>query len=460
MDQQRTTAVGRALPQTFRGRTSELVRLATPVILSRSGMLIMSLVDTVMVGRYAAQELAYQSIAVAVTIPLFVTSVGLIMGTLVLTARALGEGNLAECGAAWRRGVAYAAGLGAVGFALAMLAEPFLLLTGQNPVIAEGGGEVARILAVGLPPMIVFMASGYFLEGLKRPKPPMVLMVIANIVNFFFNWMWIYGHVGFDAMGAAGAAWATTAARIVVTILIVLYIWNLKDHAALGVRVRPEGGWRAWAQQRRIGYSAGGSQFVETTAFAAQTLIAGLLGATQLAAYSIAFQSLALVFMSAIGFGAATAVLVGHAWGRRDTTEMANAGWTGLGVNTVAMIAFGALIYFLAPWIARGFANEAELIAAAVPLVAFVAFVLPADGAQAVLAHALRGRGETWVPVALHGFSYFVILIPLAWFLALKTDHGAIGILEAILIASAISMSLLAWRFHRLAAYDRRYLGV
>jgi MATE family multidrug resistance protein len=439
------------LPRSVGARLGELARLSGPVILSRSGMFIMSLVDTVMVGRFAARELAYQSIAVSVTIPLFVTSIGLILGTMVLTARALGEGNLPGCGAAWRRGIAYAALLGAIGLAIAMLAEPFLILTGQTADIAQGGGNVARILALGMPPMIVFMASGYFLEGLKRPMPPLVFMVIANIANFALNWMWIYGNLGFEAHGAAGAAWATTTARAAAMVLILVYVWNLKDREALGIRRRAGGGWRAWALQRRIGYSAGTSQAVESSAFAAQIIIAGLLGATQLAAYTIAFQVLALVFMTALGIGSATAVLVGHAWGRRDFAEMARAGWTGLCANSAVMAVFAAGVYMFAGPITRGFATDPALIAVATPLVAFVAFVLIPDGGQGVLAHALRGRGDTWVPVFTHFISFIAILVPLAWYLALPAGRGATGILEAILIASIVSLVLLGWRFDRLA---------
>lgn len=451
----REAALPPPLPRTTKARLGELARLSGPVILSRSGMFIMSLVDTVMVGRYAARELAYQSIAVSVTIPLFVTSIGLILGTMVLTARALGEGNLHECGAAWRRGITYAAVLGLIGAAIAMLAEPFLLLTGQTADIANGGGKVARILALGMVPMTIFMASGYFLEGLKRPIPPLMFMVVANLVNFVLNWMWIYGHLGFADHGAAGAAWATSAARFAALACILVYIWNLKDREALGVRRRAGGGWRAWKLQRRIGYSAGTSQAVESSAFAAQIIIAGLLGATALAAYTIAFQVLALVFMTALGIGSATAVLVGHAWGRRDLAEMAKAGWTGLAANSAVMAIFGLVVYFFAPTIAAGFATDPALIAVATPLVAFVALVVIPDGGQGVLANALRGRGDTWVPVTTHFISFIVILLPLAWTLAIHLGRGATGILEAILIASAVAMALLAWRFHRLASRDR-----
>ena len=445
-----------APPRGLRARVREMVRLALPQIASRSGMLVMAVVDTAMVGRFAANELAYQSLGNAVTIPLFVTSLGLLLGTLVMTAKTLGSGRTEKLGAVWRRATVYAVVLGTICMVIAFTGEWVLVVTGQSEDLVRGGGEVVRVLALGLPFMMIYLASAYFLEGLKRPVAPMVFMIIANLFNVLFNWMWVYGNLGFDAMGAVGSSWATTSMRILLAAVIVAYVWNLHDREALAIRRKAEGGWRDWADQRRIGYSAGGSHLIESTAFAAQSFIAGLLGALALAAYSIAFQVLALIFMTAVGIGAASAVMVGHAWGRGDTAEMSRAGWTGLGLNTIAMSFFGVLVVAFSPHLAQGFAKDPALIELATPLIAFISLLLIFDGGQAVLSHVLRGRGETWFPVVAHTVSYGVILLPLAIVLALPMGRGVMGILEAILIASVVALCVLAWRFHRLAKRDQR----
>jgi MATE family multidrug resistance protein len=435
-------------PSRIGSETRALLRLAAPVIGSRLGMLTMSLIDTIMLGRFSTDQLAYQSIAIAITVPLFVTTIGLCLGTLVETARAKGAGDDLGCGAAWRRGTLYAAGLGLVCLALALAGEWVLQLSGQSNELSEHGGRVVRILALGLPFMIIYVASSYFLEALKRPAMPMIIMAAGNLLNIALNWMWIYGNLGFEPQGAIGSAWATTSVRAVIAAAIILYIWNLADHERFGLRKPAMGGWRAWRRQRRIGYSAGASQAVESIAFSIQTLIAGLLGTIALAAYSITFQLLGMVFMVALGMGSATAVLVGHAWGAEDGPGMARAGWLGLAVNSVAMAVLGGTLFVLAPWIAKGFAVDATLVAAAAPLIAFIGIIMIPDGGQVVLSHALRGRGDTVVPVLSHFLSYLFVMIPLSWLLALKLERGAAGILEAILIASVVAASLLVWRFY------------
>ena len=89
------------------------------------------------------------------------------------------------------------------------------------------------------------------------------------------------------------------------------------------------------------------------------------------------------------------------------------------------------------------------------PLIAFIGVILIPDGGQVVLSHALRGRGDTVVPVLSHLLSYLGVMMPLSWLLALKFERGAAGILEAILIASVVAVALLVWRFYHVSRRAR-----
>jgi MATE family multidrug resistance protein len=299
------------------------------------------------------------------------------------------------------------------------------------------------------------MASAYFLEGLKRPNAAMAIIAAANVVNLVLNWALIYGHFGLAPGGAVGSAWATTGVRVFMAAIIVAYIWTLADHERLGVRKKAHvffgGGWKAWAQQRRIGYSAGMSAGVESMAFSLLTIIAGLVGTVALAAYSIAFQTLGVIFMIALGFGSATSVLVGHAWGRRDLAEMTRAGWLGVGTDLAIVTVAAVAIVVFAESIAGVYTSDPALIAATVPLIVLMAFVIVPDHGQAVMAHALRGRGDTWIPVSTHLISYFGVMAPLSWVLALTLERGTRGIMEAMLVASVLAAMFLFARFYVLS---------
>ena len=122
------------------------------------------------------------------------------------------------------------------------------------------------------------------------------------------------------------------------------------------------------------------------------TIIAGRIGADAVAAYQILLQTLAVVFMIALGMSSATAVLVSDAYGRGDAPGMVRAGWTGLGLNTVAMVLSGLAMFVFAHAIALGFTADTTLAAQIAVLIPLIALIPTPDGGQSVSASALRAR--------------------------------------------------------------------
>ena len=441
----------------LRRHIPELLRLAWPVVIARVGIITLQVVDTVMVGRFDSTELSYLAIANVPAQWLLVATLGLLIGTMVVASNAVGSDQPHRAGQAWRRSIPYALWLGVGVAVLCAFGTPFLRLTGQPADLVAGGGPLIAILGLGIGANLVFITSALFLEGIRRPAVGMVVMVIGNLVNIAANWVLIYGNLGIPALGAEGSAWATTLVRLVMAGSVVAYIWwLLPDRDRYAVRVKPRGGWRAWAQQRRFGYAAGLSNAMESGAFALVGLMAGWLGSLAVGAYAITFNILATSYMVALGIASATAVRVGNAHGRQDTTDLALAGWIGLTVNTLLVGAIALVLQIVNTRIAQAYTVDPALVIMAAPLIAFAATILIADGGQSVMLHALRGRGETWVPTLLHFVSYFAVQIPLAYLLAFPAGRGVQGLLEGILIASVISLTALALRFRWLGRRDAR----
>jgi len=429
---------------------AELFPLAWPVIVSRAGIMLMVVVDTIMVGRYSAIELGYLGIGAGTVSLLVVSGLGLILGTQVLAASAFGSGAWRECGAIWRRSLPYALGLGAIGTALCLLGEPLLHLTGQSADIAKHGGRVIAIFGLGLPAYLLWITTTFFLEAIKKPKPGMIPIIIANLANVPLNGLLVYGKAGFPELGAEGSAWATTTVRLLLGLGLALYAWHMADGEKFGVRHQPTGGWRAGARQRAIGYAAGASLASELLAFSILTQFAGWLGPLDLAGYSIVINLIGLPFMIAVGLGSATAIQVSIAASRHDRRDVALAGWTGLGVNCAAMLATGLLFWATRHDFAALFTTDPAVIALAAALIALAPLMLLFDGGQTVLANALRGLGETWAPFMIVTLSYMVIMLPASWLLAFPLGGGARGLIGGLIVGAIIAIILLSFRFHRL----------
>jgi MATE family multidrug resistance protein len=422
--------------------------LAVPVMLGRIGILMMVAVDTAMTGHSGAVELAYYALAMAPQIPMLLVGIGLLLGTVVLTAQADGAGDSRSCGRIWRVALVHAAVLGLLFIILCQGGEAFLAWSGQSPDLARGGGQVLIMLGWGLPAMLLFSTSTFFLEGVNRPLPGMFVMLAANLLNAALNWVFINGHLGAPALGAEGAALATTLVRWFMFAAIAGYVLTCLDRERYGLIVQPSPARGMGKRLRRIGYPMGLAHGLEASAFSTMTLFAGLRGAVEVSGYLIAMNLVATVFMGAIGFATAASVRVGNAVGRRDAHGARTAGWVAVSATITIMLFLGAVFFTLPQWLSAIYASDARITAVAVPTLLVAAFVLLPDGTQAVLMGALRGTADVWPATGLYLLSFWGVMVPCGYYLGVVRDGGAPALMQAIFIGCLLASMLLAWRFH------------
>lgn len=437
---------------------AQLVTLSVPIILQRLGIMTLGIVDTAMVARYSTIEVGYQGIAnSAIASTLIVATIGLLMGTMVLTSNAYGAKDHKRCGRIWRRSMPYSLAIGFIGFVICWFGEPILSALGQTDDIARGGGEVAKVLSIGILMVGPMLASQFFLEGINRPLPGMVFMFIANILNIGLNWMFVWGHLGFDPMGAVGSAWATSIIRTFLAVSMLLYILITVDREKYGIMDKINMKWSLWSKHRHIGYAAGFTNTVEHLGFAALYVMAGFLGTISLGALTIAFTVFGVPFMICYGVAGATSVRVGIAMGRGDHQDMALAGLCGLAFNGMICLPLMAILFFFPSQIANLFSQDALLVAATIPLMALSVWMLFFDTAQTIIGNALRGAQDIWMPAIFYVFCYTLVMIPLAWILTFELDHGAIGLIECVIYASFLSLVLLSARFFYLTLVKKQF---
>ena len=433
-----------------RSATKDLLHLAWPVILARLGIMTMGLTDVIVVGNWSSEELAYSSLALAPMSIVVTTAVGLMMGVQVMTARMLGEGRRAEVGAVLRRGLVYSLQLGVGAMVVLWLLGPLgLRHAGLADGLAEGASPALRIFALSMPGYLVSVAAQFFLEALHKPKPGMWAMWIANGVNLALNLLLVPDVLGLGIDGAAASAWATFAARTSLAVFLVVYIVRLPEARALGVFDKPVRDIPAEREQRKVGYGAGSSYFIEVGAFAAMTFIAGQLGAIETSAWAIVLNVSAIVFMVPMGMSAATAVLVGRAYGAGDGPGVLRAGLVGLGVVSLLTVLVALGLWATAPWVASAYNRDPLLLAVVTPALVLATLFFVADGIQVVSASANRAAGDVWWPTIMHFGAYTLVMMPLGW--VLGHGLGVDGLVWAVIIASLVSSVLLTGRFVRVA---------
>lgn len=425
----------------------ETFRLALPVMAARAGILVMTSVDTIMTGRFNADQLAFYAIGNAAFLLFMLLGIGLATGTVVLVAQAVGANRLDEAGRIWRIACIDTTLLGIITALVLLPGETLLGWLGQSPEVVVGGAKVMRALALGMPAILLFSVTSYFLEAIGRPHAGMLIMWLGNVLNLLLNWLLMFGTFGLPVLGAEGAALATSITRWVMTAGLLLYAFNFTGHLAFGVR-GPLGE-IAGVRRRllRLGLPFAASQGLESSAFQFILAMAGWLGTIQLAAHQAAMNLISLFYMLTLGLATATSVRVAHAIGRQEPDRVARAGWVGTVMGLLIMLACIPLLI--------GFRHQLGELYAADPVVtALIAFTLLAVGptmmvdcGQGIMTAALRGTGDTWIPTAIHVSCFWPLMVGGAWFLAFPMGMGLMGLWGGLFIGLTLAFFLLSLRF-------------
>lgn len=448
-----TTASARAIPLRPPARTlgehiARTLALAVPVMVARSGLLIMITVGIILAGHAGPYEQTYIGAAMPVHMTTLVIGIGLMLGVTVISAQADGAGHPIDCGRIWRLGLAVGGLLGLL-FALVMLwGQTLLALFGMSADLAANGGRVLWFYAIGLPPALMFVATSAFLESIGRPAPGMHVALLANLAHLPLSWMFVFGALGAPEMGAEGSALALSLTRWGMFGALLAYARRLPDGDRYGVRA-PLGNFLPEAKKLfRVGGPLAVATGLEATAFAITQTFAAWLGAVPLATYQDALNLNALVFMLAIGVSTATSVRVANAVGRQDQPGIRLAGWVGSALIILVTGIVGVAIALAVGPLAALYSGNEAVRALLLPVLIIVAWVSIGDGLQCVLMGATRGTADTVVPTVLQGISFWVIMVPLNYFLGFTQGLGVQGLFYGIGIAVFAASLFLAIRFH------------
>jgi MATE family multidrug resistance protein len=435
--------------------------LAGPIIVARASFLVMAVVDTIMTGWSGTQELAYLALGIAPQLVLMLIGIGAIQAIAVLTAQAIGAGEEQVCGQLLRAGVVLASVLGLIFLVISFAAAPLFELTGQIPDIATGAMRVTLQFAWGMPALLIFVACNHHLEATDRPKIGMYIMITVNVLNVPFNGIFALGWGGFiEPMGAAGAIFASSLVRWLAMAAVIIYIARhtrakgdpyriAHPHliaTALREAVGPKG-----RQMFKIGLPMGLAQGVESAAFSSLMFIAGLLGVAGLATHQVTMTVTALVYMMALGTMSATAIRVGNAVGRLDGDGVRRAGWVGLCVGAAMSLPPSVLFLAMPQVIASAFTDNQQVLDFSRDTIRVAGAFLAIDAMMGIAIGALRGLGDVWAAFYFQAGSFWLIGIPLAWYLVIVAGSGPVGLIFGIFTGVAVSFILLAIRFHRIS---------
>ena len=424
--------------------------LAFPIVVGQVSQMLIGLTDSAFIGRVGTVPLAAAAFTHGVFGIFYVVGLGLLVGTGVFAARDHGAGDEAGCAAWLRHGRALAVAVGLSAFTLMAVLSTQLHRFGQPPEVTAIVRPFFLLIAASLVFALFFQVQRQFAESFGRPWVPMGIILADVVLNVFFNWVLVFGHLGFPPMGLVGSGWATLLARF--TAVVAIAVWLRYSPTFASVRQAPWKGWERarFGQMLRLGVPAAVMLLFETGAFGASALMMGWLGTVPLAAHQIAIGCASLAFMFPLGLSMAASLRVSKALGEGRRTALRAIGFGALATGLVVMFCFAVLFALAGRWITSGFTPAADVAALAAQLLALAAVFQLFDGGQVISVGALRGLTDVRIPTAITFVAYWVISLPLGYGLAFHTRLGPLGLWAGLAAGLGCAALLLGWRFHRL----------
>lgn len=432
--------------------------LAVPVVFAELGWMGMNVVDTMMVGRLGPAAIGAIGIGGGAFYTFAVFGMGLLLGLDTLVSHAHGAGDREDCHHSLAQGVYLALFLTLPLMCFFAVLPPVFYAFGINPRVSALAGSFVQMLAWSTLPLLLYGTFRRYLQGVGRVRPVMFALVSANLVNWLFNWLLIQGHWGFPALGVVGSALSTCMARLYMAAVLALAIWWFERRA--GPEVRPivrKPDWRRLLQLLRIGVPAATQILLEIGAFGTAAIFVGRLTPEALAAHQIAINSAAFAFMVPLGTGSAAAVAVGQAVGRREPAAARRNGFIAISLGSGFMICSAAAFLLIPKQILSVYTSDAGVIAIGTGLLAWAALFQIFDGVQTVATGALRGLGNTRVPMLVNLGGYWFFGLPIGYVLCFRFGYGVYGLwcgLSLALIVIALIL-LRSWDRH-----SRDFLGL
>lgn len=442
----------KTIEKSFKLELNHTFKLALPIIISQLGVILMASSDNIIVGRLlGAISLGAAGIANSVAFLISSIAVGGLAVIAPMVAKTIAEKNNKKLIELFSNSLIVAVLFSVILTFIGYITFLNFDILGQKTQIEAFGAPFFFLIIVSNIPMIFFLTIKQFSDGFSKPKIVMYITLLGLLFDIVGNVVLIKGLWIFPELGLNGAAIGTIASRILMFLILYFY---LKGNPVFKLLFD----YKEWSVNHslikeimRRSIPAGFQSFFEIAAFSFAVVMMGWLSETDLAAHQIAINVASTTYMMATGFAHAGGIRVGEAWGYKDGQGIIFSGRAAyawvigfMGICSLVILLFGQ-------WIIKIYIDNDAVLAAALPLLTIAAFFQLSDGIQAVGLGVLRGLADIKIPTYITFIAYWLISLPVGYFLGFKFGYEAVGIWLGLLFGLTFSAVFLYVRFKRVS---------
>ncbi len=407
-----------------------ILRIALPAIAGLSTQMIVSLVDTALVGRLPDTEYVLAAMGIGVLATWAVVSLfsSLATGTHVLIARRYGENKYEDCGKVLNTSIMLTFLIGlAVSLLVVTSSHWIASFFAADDKVGFYAGEFLYYRFMGIPFFLITVSYRGFFFGIGNTKIFMISGILVNLLNIIFNIILIYGAFGIKGMGLAGSGLGSTLATICDAAFYfgvsLLPAYRKKFHYFKNLKFVKE----IASSIINISLPVSLQNIFILVGFLSFISITGLIGTVEQAASNVVFSSLLISLLPCFGFGIAVHTLVGNSIGSGDIQKAKFLGFETSKLATIYTIAVGLLFVTVPRLVLAITTNDQNVIETAVPALRIAGLGQIFYGIGVVLANGLQASGATFFVMLAEVIVNWFIFVPIAYFLGVFLKLGVIG---------------------------------
>ena len=417
-------------------------------MISQLGHITVGVFDSLMIGKVSVSQLAAVSLATSIFSFILLFCIGLSYGITPLISSS-------DRGKKYVSSILYNGML--VNVISCILLVSFVILTkhllsylGQDEEVLFHTYSYLDIICISLIPLILFQTFKQFIEGLGFTKPSMYISVISNVINVVLNAVLIFGLFGFPRLEIIGAAYATLISRVIMFLLILIYCLNDRRFSKYILKTKFLVNLNHIKDIFRIGFASGLQYIFEVGAFSVATVMTGSIGAIHLAAHQIALNLASISYMIASGIGSASMISLSYYDGKRNFEDMRRSGFASFLLVFILMIVSALVFIIFRNYLPVLYVDDSSVINIASTLLIIAGLFQISDGIQAVGLGILRGIRDIKKPTVVTFISYWIISIPLSYFLGIEYGYGVYGIWIGLSVGLTLAAIFHVTRFNYL----------
>jgi len=413
-------------------RWKTVLGIAWPLVVANSFWNLQLTIDRVFLGTLSTEALA-ASMAVS---GVFWTPMALLQQTAAylttFVAQYYGAKRPEMIGASLWQAIYVSVIGGILILSLIPLCGPFFFWVGHAPSLL--GLEVDYFAALcysAMPTALVAVASSFF-TGLGSTRVIIGINCVGFICNALLDYLLIFGHFGFPALGIAGAGYATTISNWIAAAYGFSLVFNRANEKNFGVASRWQFNGELMKRYLKFGVPSGMQWALEGLAFTVFLIVVGRManGPAALAASGIVVTVMMLAILPAMGVAQAASVLVGQHLGEKRPQQAETWTWTGLQIAVTYIVAVGSTFVLFPGFYLSWFHNPSDpalwgQVSTIVPyLLMYVALFTSFDSMNMVFSFALKGAGDTRFVTAVALFMPWPLMVLPTWLV--KDWDGAV----------------------------------